>query len=974
MHRQTPVRSVLIRWKRRSANLLLLVLVCSLLLPARAGQAQTPPVDVQSILDAMTVADRVGQLFIVSFDGNDFAPDSAIAELIRDYRIGGVAVSPANGNFRNVDPSGQPDNTPVQMARLANRLQALAFDGELSVRNALAPTTEDVQPLDVPDNRGVTLPLLVGVNQEGDGFPNSSLWSGFTPLPSAMALGATWNTQDAATVGRITGKELAQVGVNLLMGPSLDVLDRPRPDPSTSLGVRSLGGNPYWVGRLGRAYIGGVHEGSNGRVATVAKHFPGQGSSDRLPENEVPTIQKSKEELTAVELAPFAAAVKPGALGELLPAAAEGPSQASTATDGLQSTHIRYAGLQGSSESVPPISLAPQLGQDLLYSADFTEWRNSSAGLVMSDELGTPAIRRYYDPTLQEFPFKRIAQDALLAGNDLLWLSRFGLDDSPETELANIKGTIEFFQEKYRSDADFRSRVDAAVLRILTLKAKLYPDLDLQNTLVDGTAIAERDTTEAASVAQVARNAVTLLSPSSAELAQRMPTGPGASDDILIVTDARTGQECDGAGCPEFPLIGPEALEEIVLRLYQPSGQVTPERVNSLTFEQLGAYLDGRSSGLRAEEVDRLLDEADWLIFAMLDTDPNTPGSDALRRFLSERPASREQKRLVAMAYGAPYYLDATDIAKLTAYFAVYGKTAPFLEASMRALFREFSPTGASPVDVGGVNYAVADKLKPDPAQSIQLVLPDVRVQMGSNTFTAKVRDTLRVVAGPILDYNGRLVPDNTPVSFKLKQRADQFELPLGESGTENGFAETSVLLERAGDYEVQVRSGDALGSLSLVLNIVDPEQGEAQVAVATPTATPTAPPTETPTATPSLTPQPTTQTTPWPTATPAPPKPLPPRRVDPGAFSLAVLSILAVAAATLLVFRTMIDVPDSAVRTILLIVACGLVAYLLYGLGLLPGATWLQRELRPWGAALITLVGCAVPLLALWARKELKR
>ena len=974
MHRQTPVRSVLIRWKRRSANLLLLVLVCSLLLPAGAGQAQPAPVDVQSILDAMTVADRVGQLFVVSFDGNDFASDSAIAELIRDYRIGGVAVSPANGNFRNVDPSGQPDNTPVQMARLANRLQALAFDGELSVRNALAPTTEDVQPLAVPDNRGVTLPLLVGVNQEGDGFPNSSLWSGFTPLPSAMALGATWNTQDAATVGRITGKELAQVGVNLLMGPSLDVLDRPRPDPSTSLGVRSLGGNPYWVGRLGRAYIGGVHEGSNGRVATVAKHFPGQGSSDRLPENEVPTIQKSKEELTAVELAPFAAAVKPGALGELLPAAAEGPSQASTATDGLQSTHIRYAGLQGSSESVPPISLAPQLGQDLLNSADFTEWRNSGAGLVMSDELGTPAIRRYYDPTLQEFPFKRIAQDALLAGNDLLWLSRFGLDDSPETELANIKGTIEFFQEKYRSDADFRSRVDAAVLRILTLKAKLYPDLDLQNTLVDGTAIAERDTTEAASVAQVARNAVTLLSPSSAELAQRMPTGPGASDDILIVTDARTGQECDGEGCPEFPLIAPEALEEIVLRLYQPSGQVTPERVNSLTFEQLGAYLDGRSSGLRAEEVDRLLDEADWLIFAMLDTDPNAPGSDALRRFLSERPASREQKRLVAMAYGAPYYLDATDIAKLTAYFAVYGKTAPFLEASMRALFREFTPTGASPVDVGGVNYAVADKLNPDPAQSIQLVLPDVRVQMGSNTFTAKVRDTLRVVAGPILDYNGRLVPDHTPVSFKLKQRADQFELPLGESGTVNGFAETSVLLERAGDYEVQVRSGDALGSLSLVLNIVDPEQGEAQVAVATPTATPSPPPTETPTPTSSPTAQPTTQATPSPTATPAPIKPLPPRRVDPGAFSLAVLSILAVAAATLLVFRTMIDVPDSAVRTLLLIVAGGLAAYLLYGLGLLPGATWLQRELRPWGAALITLVGCAVPLLALWARKELKR
>jgi beta-N-acetylhexosaminidase len=975
MRHRTPVRTPLDARQRRLATLILLGLVCSLLLPApRPSYAQPAPVDVRSILDAMTVADRVGQLFVVSFDGDDPTADTAIAELIRSYRIGGVVLNPANGNFANVDPAGQTATTPAQATRLANQLQALAFDGELSRGNALAPTTDDVVPLDVPDGRGVTLPLFIGANQEGDGFPNSSLWSGFTPLPSAMALGATWNTQDAATIGQITGRELAEVGVNLLMGPSLDVLDQPRPDPQTSLGVRSFGGNPYWVGRLGRAFIGGVHEGSNGRVATIAKHFPGQGSSDRLPENEVPTIQKSAEELTAVELAPFAAAARPGTLGDLLPADAAGFGDATTTADGLQSTHIRYAGLQGSSESVPPISLAPQLGQDLLNSPAFAEWRNSTGGLVMSDELGAPAIRRYYDPTLQDFPYKRIAQDALLAGNDLLWLSRFGLDDNPETELANVKGTIEFFQEKYRSDADFRRRVDAAVLRILAVKSRLYPELDLQNTLVDGTAIAERETTDVAAVAQVARNAVTLLSPSPAELAQRMPTGPGVNDDILIVTDARTGKECADGDCPEFPLIAPDALQQIILRLYQPSGQVSPERINSLTFEQLGATLDGQVSQATADEIDALVDGAEWLVFAMLDTDPTAPGADALRRFLSERPVGREQKRLVAMAYGAPYYLDATDIAKLTAYFAAYGKTEPFLEASTRALFREFTPTGASPVDVDGVNYAVADKLKPDPAQSILLVLPDVRVQMGSNTFTAKVRDTLRVVAGPILDYHGRLVPDNTPVSFKLKQRADQFELPLGESGTVNGFAETSILLERAGDYEVQVRSGDASGSLSLVLNIVDPEQGEAQVAVATPTATPSPLPTETPTATPSPTALATAQPTPTPSATPLPPKPLPPKRVDPGAFSLALLSILAVASATLLVFRATLQVPEKAVRILLLIVACGLAAYLLYGVGVLPGATWLQRELRPWGAALITLLGCAIPLLALWARKELKR
>lgn len=963
--------------ERLARSALLLVLLLSLL-PARAGNAQTAPVDVQAILDAMTVADRIGQLFVVTFQGNGAATDSAIAELIRDYRVGGVVLSPANDNFRNVAPDGSVADTPQQIARLTNQLQALAFDGSLSAADALAPQTGDIAALPVPDGRGVTLPLLVGVSQDGNDFPHNSLRSGFTPLPSSMALGATWRPEDAAATGRVVGSELAAVGVNLLLGPSLDVLDMPRSDTQTTLGVRSLGGNPYWVGRLGRAYIGGVHEGSQGRVATIAKHFPGQGSSDRLPEEEVATIQKSSEVLQAVELAPFTAAVRPGTLNSLLPPSEQitVPVDISTVTDGLQSTHIRYAGLQGSSESIPPISLAPQLYQELLGAPDFAEWRNERSGVVMSDELGAPAVRRFYDPTLASFPHKRVAQDALLAGNDLLYLSRFSLDDDPETAQANIKDTILFFQDKYNNDADFRRRVDAAVLRILTLKARMYPELDLRSSLVDGSLLDQQERQET-TVAQVARNAITLLSPSPAELAQRLPTGPGADDNILFVTDARTARECSADDCPIFALIEPSALADIVLRLYEPSGQVAPERIASLTFEQIDAWLnapaDEADSPLN-QEIEALIDAADWIVFGILDNASDAPGAAVLRRFLSERPVSREQKRLIAIAYDAPYLLDATDITKLTAYFAAYGKSDPLLEASMRVLFREWSPTGASPVDISGINYTVAEKLKPNPSQSIPLSVPDVRVQMGSNTFTAKVGDTLRVLAGPIQDTNGRLVPDNTPAIFKLKQRSDQFELPLGETGTRDGFAETLIVLERPGDYEVQVQSGQAAGSLSLLLNIVNAEQGEAQVAVATPTATPSPVPSETPTPTLTPTVTPTPIMTPQATPTPTAPPPLPPRRVDGGSFALALTSLVIAMAATMFSYRPLRLAPTTAMRTLLLIAIGGLGAYLLYGLGLLPGATWMQRELRPWGAAMITLVGCAVALVALRTHRQLRR
>ena len=99
----------------------------------------------------------------------------------------------------------------------------------------------------------------------------------------------------------------------------------------------------------------------------------------------------------------------------------------------------------------------------------------------------------------------------------------------------------------------------------------------------------------------------------------------------------------------------------------------------------------------------------------------STPGSAALRDFLAQRSDSLRDKRLVALSFSAPYYLDTTEISKLTAYFGVYGHTAPFLEAAVRALFREFTPTGAPPVSVSGINYDLIRQLEPAGGQIIEL-------------------------------------------------------------------------------------------------------------------------------------------------------------------------------------------------------------------------------------------------------------
>jgi beta-N-acetylhexosaminidase len=381
-----------------------------------------------------------------------------------------VILSPENGNFSN------ESSAPEQVLALTSDLQALAFSPSSPVTvTASVPVTVSA-PFEEPESAeprvittevsisqivtltGQGMPLLVAVSQEGDGHPFTAMRNGFTQLPSSMALGATWNDSYAESIGSVVGQELSAVGVNLLLGPSLDVLKDPRPGLSDHLGTRVFGGDPFWTGRLGRAYIRGVHVGSEGRVATVAKHLPGLGASDRSLEEEVATVDKSLPDLRLIELPPFFAVTQADTVTET--------------TDALMTAHIRYRGFQGNIRYVtPPISLHAQGMEQIMTLPELASWRDKG-GLLVSDSLGVPAIRRYYSPELTSFPHRQITLDAFQAGNDLLTISRFSLDDSWDAQLANIEDTIGFFRSvlAWTSQSDGSSASSGASAQTLGWK------------------------------------------------------------------------------------------------------------------------------------------------------------------------------------------------------------------------------------------------------------------------------------------------------------------------------------------------------------------------------------------------------------------------------------------------------------------------------------------------------------------------
>lgn len=257
-------------------------------LPPWAGQAfgSQPPtarVDAERIaatIAEMTLAQKVGQLFIPYVYGSDAEQFNAqnkkiygvgsIAEVIETYQVGGIIYFGWSDNL----------NTPAQVARLSNQIQATARR----------------QPPGIP--------ALVSIDQE-EGvvvrLPQPS-----TQLPGSMALGATGSRRLALLAARVTGSELMAVGVNQNYAPISDVnVNALNP----VIGVRSFGGDPKLVTELVQAQVEGFHGAG---IASTVKHFPGHGDTETDSHVGLPVINHDREEFERLDLPPFAQAINSG--------------------------------------------------------------------------------------------------------------------------------------------------------------------------------------------------------------------------------------------------------------------------------------------------------------------------------------------------------------------------------------------------------------------------------------------------------------------------------------------------------------------------------------------------------------------------------------------------------------------------------------------------------------------------------------
>lgn len=208
---------------------------------------------VDSIFNAMTLDEKIGQLFMVAaYSSKEEARSNDIDRLIIENKIGGIIFFKGG---------------PVRQVKLTNRFQSKS-----------------------------KIPLFIGNDAE---WGLSMRLDSTFKYPYNMTLGAIRDLKLIQKMGSQMGSECNRMGIHFNFAPVIDVNTNPN---NPIIGNRSFGENKVIVADAAIALMTGIQ--LQGVLAT-GKHFPGHGESATDSHITLPSINLSKERINLVELYPY---------------------------------------------------------------------------------------------------------------------------------------------------------------------------------------------------------------------------------------------------------------------------------------------------------------------------------------------------------------------------------------------------------------------------------------------------------------------------------------------------------------------------------------------------------------------------------------------------------------------------------------------------------------------------------------------
>lgn len=351
-----------------------------------------PVVDpVEELLSSLTPEEKVGQLLMpmVYGTGVDITAEeqqqnlqahgfATPSEIVAAYKLGGVI-------YLEPNVASAP-----QLTSMSQRLQTAA-------------------------DEAVGIGLLLAIDQEGGRV--SRISDEVTLFPPALDLAGDPGLVKEASY--VTGQQVQQQGINVVLAPVADVVE---PNTPNFIGNRSFGNDPDLVASMVVAAVGGLQQSG---VAAAVKHWPGHGATPLDSHKALPSVEVDRALWEQRELPPFAAAIE----------------------EDVSIVLVGHLALPQLDPTGDPATVSPVLIDDILRDELGFE------GVVMTDALNMGAVA--------DIPQRELVVASVNAGVDVVLIP-------PSLESASSA-----LNDAVADGQITPERLDEAVTRILQLKQDL---------------------------------------------------------------------------------------------------------------------------------------------------------------------------------------------------------------------------------------------------------------------------------------------------------------------------------------------------------------------------------------------------------------------------------------------------------------------------------------------------------------------
>jgi beta-N-acetylhexosaminidase len=234
---------------------------------------KSPEAMAQALLNSMTLEQKVGQMFFLSFRQDE---NGANLLALNDAAI---------AQIKTVMPGG-----------------VILFGENIDTVDQIRQYIQSVQ-----DN--LAIPAFISTDQEGGQVQRITKTQKIpaTVIPPMLSVGKTGDYDLARQIGGVIGSELTVFGFNMDFAPVCDVFSNPK---NTVIGNRSFSSDPNIATGMATALGEGLNEND---IIPVYKHFPGHGDTTEDTHYGTAIVNKTLDELNQTELVPFKQVIQNGA-------------------------------------------------------------------------------------------------------------------------------------------------------------------------------------------------------------------------------------------------------------------------------------------------------------------------------------------------------------------------------------------------------------------------------------------------------------------------------------------------------------------------------------------------------------------------------------------------------------------------------------------------------------------------------------